>query len=229
MVLSANDLKKFYDRFGRKQDSQGFYEDPAIDELVAHASFETAETVFELGCGTGKFAERLLARHLPPSATYSCIDVSDAMVKLARDRVERYSDRVTVARSDGAIRFPLPDRSADRVVCAYVLDLLSDKDIRLAFSEAYRVLAPGGRFCTTCLTHGVTILSRGVSSFWSSLFRFRPAWVGGCRPISLLPFVDRQQWHIEHRSVLTPYGVPSEVMVLTARVLIAGGQEGASS
>lgn len=216
MTLTARELKDFYDSFGRKQDWQEFYEGPAFDELVVHASFGTAERVFELGCGTGKFAERLLAKHLPAAATYTCCDVSDTMTVLARRRVAQFGGRAKIIRSDGGINFPLPDGSVDRVVCAYVLDLLSEKDIRRAFDEAGRVLVPGGRFCTLCLTHGVTLPSRALSSVWNALFRLRPAWVGGCRPITLLPFSDLHRWRIAHRCVVTAFGVPSEVMVLIA-------------
>jgi ubiquinone/menaquinone biosynthesis C-methylase UbiE len=221
MTLTSSELKRFYDRFGTKQDAQGFYEDPAFDELVAHAAFEKAERIFEFGCGTGKFAARLLERHAPASATYTCCDVSKTMTELARRRLVPHKDRASVVQSDGAVRFPLPDRSVDRVVCAYVLDLLSEQDIKQAFGEAYRVLAPGGRFCILCLTNGVTPLSRILSSVWNSVFRIRPAWVGGCRPISLMPFADTDRWHVEHRKVVVSFGVPSEVLVLDAKVLLS--------
>jgi ubiquinone/menaquinone biosynthesis C-methylase UbiE len=148
-------------------------------------------------------------------------DVSETMAGLAQRRLAGYAGRATIIRSDGTVRFPLPDRSVDRVICAYVLDLLSDEDIKRAFDEAYRVLAPGGRFCITCLTNGVTLPSRALSSLWAALFRVRPTWVGGCRPISLLPFADKSRWQLEHQRVLTPFGIPSEVLVLDAKVLLA--------
>lgn len=43
-------------------------------------AFETATHVFELGCGTGRFAERLLERHLPATARYKGIDLGPTMV-----------------------------------------------------------------------------------------------------------------------------------------------------
>lgn len=55
----------YYDRFGDKQDKQGFYEDIALAELVRYGRFEEATRVVEFGCGTGRFAERLLTDHLP--------------------------------------------------------------------------------------------------------------------------------------------------------------------
>lgn len=72
-----------YDRFGEKQDGQGFYEDPALNELVAHASLQEARCVFEFGCGTGKFAGRVLEKSMLFSARYLGCDISPVMIGLA--------------------------------------------------------------------------------------------------------------------------------------------------
>ncbi|MEJ2728573.1 MAG: hypothetical protein P8185_08685 [Deltaproteobacteria bacterium] len=47
MVLTRSQARIFYDRFGKKQDTQAFYEDAALDDLIAHA-----ERVFEFGCSS---------------------------------------------------------------------------------------------------------------------------------------------------------------------------------
>jgi len=216
-VLTSSEAQTYYDRFGKKQDSQGFYEDPALDDLIAHACFRDAQRIFEFGCGTGKFAARLLAEHLPPSASYLGCDISPVMVGLAAQRLEAYPERAKVLRSDGTAHFPLPDRSIDRVISNYVLDLLSEGDIRAVFAEAHRVLTPGGKLCLASLTRGINLPSRIVSSLWMAVFRMRPSLVGGCRPIRLDAYVDRDRWQLEHRRVLIPFGVPSEVLVLNAR------------
>lgn len=41
-VLSLSAAQAYYDRFGKTQDMQGFYEDPALDELIAHANLQDA-------------------------------------------------------------------------------------------------------------------------------------------------------------------------------------------
>ena len=51
-VLTHLQAQAFYDRMGKKQDWQAFYEAKAIHDLIRHASFETAQAVFEFGCGT---------------------------------------------------------------------------------------------------------------------------------------------------------------------------------
>ena len=67
MPLDAAGSRRFYDRFGRFQDTQRFYEDPAVHRLVELADFERSECVFELGCGTGRLAANLLSSTLPRS------------------------------------------------------------------------------------------------------------------------------------------------------------------
>ena len=215
-VLSLTDAQTYYDRFGEKQDSQGFYEDSALDDLIAHADFQDAQSIFEFGCGTGKLAARLLEKHLSSSASYHGCDISIVMIGISKRRLESYGERVKVNLSDGKVRFPCPDRSVDRVVSTYVLDLLSESNIRHFFSEAFRVLIPKGELCLASLTSGVSLTSRIVSSLWMSIFRLKPSIVGGCRPIRLDSFADPQEWRVVHKRVVTPFGVPSEVLILAS-------------
>ena len=53
-TLDLEQARAFYDRFGARQDRQAFYED----------AFERARGVPEFGCGTGRFAEVLVAERL---------------------------------------------------------------------------------------------------------------------------------------------------------------------
>lgn len=217
MVLTRTQARTFYDRFGKKQDTQAFYEDAALDDLVAHSDFEQAEKVFELGCGTGRFAARLLTRRLSASATYFGIDLSRTMIDIAEQRLSAYAERAKVIQSDGSMHFPLADHSVDRVVSTYVLDLLSEADAREAISEAYRALVPGGKLCLVSLTYGSTFASRTVCALWQQLFRLHAPLVGGCRPIRLMPLLDQRVWSIAYRNVMIQFGVPSEVLVASQK------------
>jgi ubiquinone/menaquinone biosynthesis C-methylase UbiE len=158
-TLTSSEAQAFYDKFGKEQDAQGFYEDPALDDLIAHAAFEDSHKIFEFGCGTGKFAERLLAEYISSSATYFGCDVSSTMVNLAAQRLLHYEKQAKAVQSDGTVHFPLLDHSVDHVVSNYVLDLLSEEDIKMVFTEAHRVLTPGGKLCLVSLTKGATIPS----------------------------------------------------------------------
>jgi len=213
MVLTRSQARTFYDRFGEKQDTQAFYEDAALDDLIAHAEFDQVEKVFEFGCGTGRFASSLLINNLSHSASYLGIDLSQTMIAISEQRVLPYKERAKVSQSDGSMHFPLSDLSVDCVVSTYVLDLLSETDICKAISEARRVLIPSGKLCLVSLTQGVTFASRFVCAMWSVVFRLRPALVGGCRPILLDSFFNQQSWSVDYRNVVTQFGVPSEVLI----------------
>ncbi len=216
MVLSPDGVKRYYDRSGTFQDRQGFYEDAALDDLVAHAAFDEARAIVELGCGTGRFAQRLLA--LSPAARYEGFDVSTTMLDIAGDRLAGPVDRARLHRLDpGTVRLPLPDRSADRFVSAYVLDLLPPADIHTTLDEARRVLVPGGLLCLVSLTTGRPVFPWIVAHAWNVVFRLRPQLVGGCRPIELGDYCGEPAWDILHRRTLVRWGISSEAVVATPR------------
>jgi ubiquinone/menaquinone biosynthesis C-methylase UbiE len=214
-MLDYKQAKSYYDRFGSRQDSQAFYEDRAKARLVAQADFEHARAVYEFGCGTGRFADDLLSHHLPPNATYRGVDVSSTMVRLSRERLARFGDRVQIEQSSGVPKLDMADRSIDRFVSNYVLDLLSKEDARQLLIEVRRVLTSDGRLCLCSLTQGINFASRLVTGVWSRLYALRPMIVGGCRPIELREYLDERDWNIQYQSVVTGFGVPSEIIVAT--------------
>ncbi|MFE8070282.1 class I SAM-dependent methyltransferase [Marinobacteraceae bacterium S3BR75-40.1] len=216
-TLTPQQAQTYYNWLGKKLDSQGFYENPALDVLVEEGDFGHAGQVFELGCGTGRVAERLLQEKLPASARYHGVDISPVMVEVASERLEPFGTRITVEHSGGNLHLPPDNASVDRVIATYVLDLLSEANIELAFAEAHRILAPGGLFCIASLTPGITLPSRLVTAVWKQLFRLHPAIVGGCRPVRLTDFVDPDFWIERCHRTVTPFGVPSEVLILEAR------------
>src|SRR6266536_5866769 len=88
-TLTHGQAQAFYNRMGAKQDWQALYEAKATHDLITHASVETAQAVFELGCGTGAFAGRLLAAHMSPETRYVAVDSSLTMIRLAQARLAR--------------------------------------------------------------------------------------------------------------------------------------------
>jgi len=214
-VLSRAEARAVYDRIGRGQDTQVFYEEAALDALVAHGEFENATTVLEMGSGTGRFAERLLRNYCLPDARYVGLDVSPRMVEIARDRLGPFSDRTEIVLTDGRLEVERAAASQDRVVATYVLDLLAAADIRAFLTEAHRLLRADGRLCLAGLTRGESRLGRTVSRLWTRLHAYKPRWVGGCRPLRMRPYVASGHWTILHHEVVRAWGVPSEVLVAT--------------
>jgi len=212
-VLSHQDARRAYDRIGSLQDSQAFYEDRATDVLLRHGDFGSAQAVFEFGCGTGRFARRLLTELLPPAARYRGVDISPKMASLARARLEPFASRADVVLTEGGPPIGEEPESYDRFVSSYVFDLLSEEDIRAVLREAHRMLRPGGLLCLTSLSTGVGPLSRSVARAWSWVQTRQPSIVGGCRPIDLLPFLSASSWEVRHHSKLVAFGITSEILV----------------
>ena len=214
VALDAERARRFYDRIGRWQDTQGFYEDAATARLPHAAKLAEASLVFELGCGTGRVAAGWLAGQLPADARYLGVDVSPEMVRLARQRLVAWTPRAEVRLLDPpALTVPGADRSFDRFVATYVFDLLSGSDARALIDETRRVLAPGGLLALVSLTNGTTLASRIVAGSWGAIADRWPSLVGGCRPIELRDLIKRGGWELVEREVVTSWGVPSEILV----------------
>ncbi len=215
--LSASQAQLFYDRFGSRQDAQGFYEDAALAALAAHLDCADATRVFELGCGTGRFAEMLLTGYLPHDAHYAACDLSQTMVGLARTRLGRFGDRVQVWQAGASASFPAQPAAYDLVLSTYVLDLLAPGDIARVLAQAARCLRPGGQLGLVSLTRGPGLFSGLVSRLWGAIAALRPGLVGGCRPVVLARYLDAATWQIIHDSTVTSWLIPSEVLVALRR------------
>ncbi len=216
-VLSHVETQQIYDQIGRKFDAMPYYEDRATDELARCGSFGAAGSVFEFGCGTGRFAGRLLRNHLPDTASYRAVDQSSTMVGVARTDLEPFCDRVEVEQSDGGAPCQEPSGSFDRFVSTFVFDLLSEEDITGVLEQAHRMLRPSGLLCLASLSTGSTPVSRLSARVWALVHRLRPTLVLGCRPIDLAPFLPDSDWTIIHHVHLTPLGLPAEVVVAERR------------
>jgi len=212
--LDAAAARRVYDRIGLLEDTQRFYEDAPVRRLAELANFQSCTAVLELGCGTGRFARKLLSQSLPESATYLGVDVSLKMATLARKRLSTWSPRARVLLIEPpADSIPADDGVFDRVVATYVFDLLSPPHTEALIDECFRVLAPGGLMALASLTHGTTPMSRLVSSTWQAVAERWPGLVGGCRPIEVLHYFDAKRWAIEHSEVMVRFGVPSEIVI----------------
>ena len=211
--LTHDRAARLYNRLGVLLDTQRFYEDPAIRRLVEAGSFGAANSVLELGCGTGRLAERLLSEELPEAATYRGVDVSVEMVNLSRRRLRRFGARAEVEHCDGRPLGTEPDGAYDRFVSTYVFDLLAEADITVMVAEAHRLLSPDGLCCAASLTRPSGGAGRWVSAAITAVHHVSPVLTGGCRPIALASYFESGQWRVRYSGVVVAYGVATEVLV----------------
>ena len=103
--------------------------------------------VMDLGCGPGTLAEKLLAAF--PEMHVICSDGSAEMLKLARQRLDSYGERVSYAQADfGADQWTVSlPRQLDAVVSARAIhNLRKLKLIAPVYAQIHELLRPGGVF-----------------------------------------------------------------------------------
>src|SRR5258706_14316293 len=110
---------------------------------TALGELKPGERVLDLGSGGG-IDVLLSARRVGPTGFVYGLDMTDSMLELAeRNRIEAGGEKVRFLK--GVIEdIPLPAHAVDVVISNCVINLSADKGRVLR--EAYRVLAPGGRF-----------------------------------------------------------------------------------
>ena len=212
-ALTLEEAKAYYDGFGAKQDSQSFYESPAVKVMIDNSHFDQAASVFEFGCGTGRFAQELFTEYLSPDAKYRGIDISTTMIKLATERLKPFEPRAMVTQTFDETAISLDNNSIDRFVSTYVFDLLAQESAQNMLSQAHRALKTDGLLCLVSITPGTTPISRFVMGTWQWIFSQKPSIVGGCRPTQLTKLLPAGQWQIRFQTVVVAWGIASEVII----------------
>jgi len=114
--------------------------EPYAADLVNRLRARPLSRVLEIAAGTG-VVTRALASALPESATIVATDLNQAML----DQASAVGTKRAVEwRQADAMQLPFPDATFDAVACQFGVMFFPDKP--KAFSEARRVLRPGGIF-----------------------------------------------------------------------------------
>ncbi|MDR6292019.1 MULTISPECIES: class I SAM-dependent methyltransferase [Inquilinus] len=113
---------------------------PYASDLASRLTGLRRGRVLETAAGTGIVTRALLSA-LPDEVSIDATDINQAMLDRASGLIS--SPRVTWRQAD-AQSLPFPDGMFDAVVCQFGAMFFPDKV--QAFSEAHRVLKPGGRF-----------------------------------------------------------------------------------
>lgn len=138
---------------------------PAVLRLLGNVE---GQTVLDLGCGPGLYAEQLVLR----GAKVIGLDGSSAMIRLAKQRL---GDAAIVVQHDLRTPLPLPGESIDAAVCALVLLHLDDRVALLR--EIRRVLKPAGRLVISTRHPFADWLIHGGNYF--TVERVQGKWCGG--------------------------------------------------
>ncbi len=109
---------------------------------TAIGELKPGETVLDLGSGGGIDCF-LAARKVGPEGHVIGIDMTPAMIDLARKNAVTLEAGNVVFKLSQIESLPEPDSTVDAIISNCVINLAPDKNA--VFSEAFRVLRPGGR------------------------------------------------------------------------------------
>lgn len=187
-------------------------ETKAREKAMYLANINNGETVLEVAIGTGlTFLEILKAN---PDGNNFGLDITDAMLKKAKSRIEKLDFKnYTISLSD-AYDLELPENHFDLLINNYMFDLLPEDDFPSILNEFKRVLKPNGRLVLVNMTKG----DRFYQRFWEIVYRINPKWLGGCRGMLLSDVLRKVGFDILHNETLSQFGFPSEV--ISAKILI---------
>lgn len=115
----------------------------AVRQQVLHLlALQPGERVLDVGSGPGFLAEEMAAAVVPGGSVCG-IDISEAMLGMARVRSSHAPSADLIYELGDARRTPFPDSHFDVAVATQTYEYVSD--LPTAFAELYRVLRPGGR------------------------------------------------------------------------------------
>lgn len=109
---------------------------------IAMASLKKGEVVLDLGSGAGIDCF-LAAEKVGPEGKIIGVDMTPEMLEKARENVNKSNYKNVEFRLGEIENLPVADNTIDIVISNCVINLVPDKD--RVFSEAFRVLKPGGR------------------------------------------------------------------------------------
>ncbi len=122
--------------------------DQYADDLAARVASMKPQAVLETAAGSG-VVPRALAPLLGADSLYVVSDLNQAMLDRA-EQMQGADNRIEWRQAD-ALKLPFGDASFDAVVCQYGVMFYPDKV--QGFSQARRVLKPGGRYIFNAWDH----------------------------------------------------------------------------
>lgn len=152
----------------------------ALDRFTGHA---LPSRLLDIGCGPGTFT-RLLGRHYP-SARRVGIDLTEAMVRRARERGAVGDPSAPDWSTASALRLPFADGSFDLAVSAFVLRSLPT--LPDAFAEFRRVLSPSGALLTLEISEPSLRLRPLFHAYFDNVVPWIGASIGREGPYRYLP------------------------------------------
>ena len=192
--LTIEKLKDVYGHIAKRYDFQHGLITARADQkgrrlLVENAIYEE-DKVLDCGSGTGTTGI-LAAKKLGPNGKVTLFDLSDAMLTVARNKVNKLGLQNKISYQTGdMVQLPFDDNEFDVVLSTYSLCPVYDPEKGVL--ELYRVTRPGGRIG---IAHSSSpenpIVKRLADAVENWAWRF--SWLSmGCRSVSVLHVLENK-------------------------------------
>lgn len=212
--LQLQDVTSTYNRFASIYDRLfGWVLQDGRDKLAAALRERAADGVpanlIELGVGTG-----LMLHLYPAHFTITGVDVSEGMLRIARERVNSLKLSNVRLELVDAEHSHLPAESADHVVMPYVYSVSPDPDALVA--EAWRLCKMGGSIWIVNHFSGTGGCWRGLET----LVRPFAKWIGFRSEFSYDRYVTSKRWTIGRVQSCNLFGLSRLVEIKKDRAVL---------
>ncbi|ORJ61554.1 hypothetical protein B5V00_05815 [Geothermobacter hydrogeniphilus] len=157
--------------------------------MLVEKTITSEEKILDCGAGTGSCG--LLAAKMSGATSHVILlDLNETMLRTGRKKTlqEDLTERTSWLVGD-MTRLPFPDNSFDLVFSSYSLCPLTDP--RQGALELYRVTRPGGKIAVAHSTEAENPFIHWAADKIETLAWRYPILSMGCRPVSVLPALER--------------------------------------
>jgi ubiquinone/menaquinone biosynthesis C-methylase UbiE len=180
-------------------------ESHARTKALELAQIINGQSIVEVACGTGLAFYEIVKRN--PDGKNTGIDISDGMLKKAKERLAKLSNYSLLHGT--AFHLPFENGSADTLINNYMFDLIHYDEMDEIILEFKRVLKTGGKLVLVNMTIGGSILNR----VHTALYNLSPRMMGGCRGVQLSDKLKENGFQVVTREYFQQMLFPSEVIL----------------
>lgn len=203
--LSYNRLSRWYDLIAGSAEKK--YRDTGLAKLSA----QYGEKILEIGFGTG-YCLVSLARSVGAEGRVTGLDISDGMLAVAKERLQKegLGERVDLHPGDAADMNFITAGSLDGVFMSFTLELFDNPEIPRVLAECRRVLKPGGRLAVVSMTK---TNPPGMAVRIYEWFHEHTPNYADCRPIFARQSMEQAGFEIKDVSLSSMWGLPVEIVL----------------